>query len=251
MKIIVVIKRVPDTETQVRIGGDGKTIDPSGVVYVMNPYDEYAVEEAIRLKEKFGGEITIICVGPEEATKEIRTAIAMGCDTGVLLKDQAGRLDPTGVARVLTEEIKGREYDLILFGKKNVDDDYGQIPLLVAARLDLPAVTAINQLEVGADGKMATVRRNIEGGAEVYEVKLPAVLTAEKGLNEPRYPNLIAVRKSMKAPLDIKQIPETALGLKVLKMELPPRRQGGRIVGKGVDAVDEMVRLLRDEAKIV
>jgi electron transfer flavoprotein beta subunit len=250
MKIIVVIKRVPDTETQVHVAPDGKTIDPAGVVYVMNPYDEYAVEEAVKLKEKFGGEITVICIGPEEATKEIRTAIAMGCDDGVLIKDP-GNLDPMGVAHILSEEIKGREYDLILFGKKNVDDDYGQIPLFVAARLDLPVVSAINQLEINIGGKKATARRNIEGGSEVYMVTLPAVLTAEKGLNEPRYPNLIAVRKSMKAPLDIKDVAPPPAGMKVLKMELPPPRKGGHIVGKGVEAVDEMVRLLRDEAKVV
>jgi electron transfer flavoprotein beta subunit len=251
MKIIAVIKRVPDTETQVKLGPDGKNIDPSGVVYVMNPYDEYAVEESIKLKEQFGGEITVLCVGPEEATKEIRTAIAMGCDTGVLLKDQDGALDPGGVARALSEEIKGREFDLIFFGKKNVDDDNGQIPQLVAARLDLPVVTAINELEINMDEGKATCKRSIEGGAEVFEAKLPAVLTAEKGLNEPRYPNLIAVRKSMKAPLDIKEPAAEPPGLKVLSMELPPPREGGKIVGEGVEAVGELVRCLQEEAKIV
>jgi electron transfer flavoprotein beta subunit len=251
MKIIVVIKRVPDTETQVRLGPDGKTIDPTGVVYVMNPYDEYAVEEAVQLKEKHGGEITVICVGPEEATKEIRTAIAMGCDDGVLIKTAEVTLDPMVVARTLAEEIKGREYDLLLFGKKNVDDDYGQIPLFIAAKLDLPVVTAINELEVNPEESKATVRRNIEGGAEVFETSLPAVFTAEKGLNEPRYPNLIAVRKSMKAPLDIKDLPAVEAGLKVLSMELPPPREGGKIVGEGVEAVGELVKLLQDEAKVV
>ena len=251
MKIIVVIKRVPDTETQVRIGPDAKNLDPAGVVYVMNPYDEYAVEEAVRLKEKWGGDITIMCVGPEAATKEIRTAIAMGCDSGVLLKTDAASLDPMSVARALAGEIKAREYDLILFGKKNVDDDYGQIPLLVAARLDLPVVSAISRLEMGADAKKATARRSIEGGAEVFGVTLPAVLTAEKGLNEPRYPTLIEVRKSMKAPLEIKDFPAESPGLKVLGMELPPPRKGGKIVGKGVDAVGDLVKLLQDEAKVV
>ncbi len=251
MKIIVVIKRVPDTETQVRLGSDGKTIDPAGVVYVMNPYDEYAVEEAVQLKEKFGGEITVMCVGPEEATKEIRTAIAMGCDNGVLMKLPEGGLDPMGIARALTGEIKGREYDLILFGKKNVDDDNGQIPLLVAARLDLPVVTAINELEVMPDEKKARAKRNIVGGAEVFETAIPAILTAEKGLNEPRYPNLIAVRKSMKAPLDIKEIPAEPPALKVISMELPPPREGGRIVGKGIEAVPELVKLMQEEAKVV
>ena len=251
MKIIVVIKRVPDTETQVRLGDDGKTIDPTGVVYVMNPYDEYAVEEAVKLKEKHGGEITVLCVSPEEATKEIRTAIAMGCDDGVLFKDPEGSLDPMGVAGILADEIKGREYDLILFGKKNVDDDYGQIPLLIAAKLDLPVVTAICELDVIPEEKKATARRNIEGAAEVYEINLPAILTAEKGLNEPRYPTLIEVRKSMKAPLEIKDLPEVTHGMKVLSMELPPAREGGRIVGEGVEAVGELVKLLQDEAKVV
>jgi electron transfer flavoprotein beta subunit len=249
MKIIVVIKRVPDTETQVRLAPGGKTIDPSGVVYVMNPYDEYAVEEAIQLKEAHGGEITIMCVGPEESTKEIRTAIAMGCDDGVLLKDPDAVLDPQGVARVLAEEIKGREYDMIMFGKNNVDDDYGQIPQLIAARLDLPVVTAINELEVNPADGTASCKRNIEGGTEVYSVKLPAIFTAEKGLNEPRYPNLIAVRKSMKAPLDIKDAAIGTPAMKILSMELPPLRVGGKIVGEGVEAVGDLVKALKDEAK--
>ena len=251
MKIIVVIKRVPDTETQVRLGPDGKNIDPTGVVYVMNPYDEYAVEEAVKLKEKFGGDITILCVGPEAATKEIRTAIAMGCDTGVLLKTEAASLDPMSVARALAAEIKSRGYDLILFGKKNVDDDYGQIPLLVAAKLDLPVVSAINQVELAPDAKKATAKRSIEGGTEVFDITLPAILTAEKGLNEPRYPTLIEVRKSMKAPLEIKDFPAESPGLKVLSMELPPPRKGGKIVGKGVEAVGDLVKLLQEEAKVI
>jgi electron transfer flavoprotein beta subunit len=251
MKIIVVIKRVPDTETQVRVGSGGKTIDPSGVVYVMNPYDEYAVEEAVQLKEKFGGDIVVLCVGPEEATKEIRTAIAMGCDRGILLVDPDGSPDPMWVAHSLAAEIKGLEYDLILFGKKNVDDDYSQIPQLIAARLDLPVVTAINELEIDADAGRAVCKRNVEGGAERFDVKLPAIFTAEKGLNEPRYPNLIAVRKSMKAPLDIKQPAREPAGMVVIRMELPPPRVGGRIVGKGVDAVGDLVKALREEAKVV
>jgi len=249
MKIIVIIKRVPDTETHVKLGPDGKTIDPAGVVYVMNPYDEYAVEEAIKLKEANSGEITVMCVGTEDATKEIRTAVAMGCDGGVLIKDPEGQLGPMGVARALAEEIKGREYDLILTGKKNVDDDYGQIPQLIAAYLDLPVVTAINELEVNlADGK-ATCNRSIEGGTERFEVSLPAILTAEKGLNEPRYPNLIAVRKSMKAPLDIKDPAPTQVVMKILSMELPPPREGGKIVGEGVEAVGALITALKDEAK--
>ncbi len=249
MKIIVIIKRVPDTETHVKLGPDGKTIDPTGVVYIMNPYDEYAVEEAIKLKEANGGEITVMCVGPEAATKEIRTAVAMGCDGGVLIKDPEGELDPMGVARALADEIKGREYDLILTGKKNVDDDYGQIPQLIAAYLDLPVVTAINELEVNlAEGK-ATCIRSIIGGAEKFEVSLPAILTAEKGLNEPRYPNLIAVRKSMKAPMDIKDPAPTQAVMKVLSMELPPPREGGKIVGEGVEAVGALITALKDEAK--
>lgn len=249
MKIIVIIKRVPDTETQVKLGPDGKTIDPAGVVYIMNPYDEYAVEEAIKLKEANGGEITVMCVGPEAATKEIRTAVAMGCDGGVLIRDPEGELGPMGVARALAEEIKGREYDLILTGKKNVDDDYGQIPQLIAAYLDLPVVTAINQLEVNiAEGK-AICERSIEGGAEKFAVSLPAILTAEKGLNEPRYPNLIAVRKSMKAPMDIKDPAAMQAVMKVLSMELPPPREGGKIVGEGVEAVGALITALKDEAK--
>jgi len=204
-----------------------------------------------QLKEKFGGEITVICVGPEEATKEIRTAIAMGCDRGILLKDQDAALDPMGVARAISIEIKQLEYDVILFGKKNVDDDYSQIPQLIAARLDLPVVTAVSELEIDAGAGSAVCKRNVEGGAEKFDVKLPAIFTAEKGLNEPRYPNLIAVRKSMKAPLDIKEPAMEPPGLVVIRMELPPPRVGGRIVGKGAEAVDDLVKALRDEAKVV
>jgi len=251
MKIIVCVKRVPDSETRIKIREDGKGIDPSGVNFVLNPYDEYAVEEAIRIKEKDKEtQITVICYGVGESTKEIRTALAMGADDGILIKDDgAGDRTPGAVAEILSAAIKGREFDLVLFGKQAIDDDTSGVGPMVASRLKLPVVCFINALDL--QGDKAVAKRDVEGGVETLEVKLPALFTAQKGLNEPRLPALRGIMKAKKKKIEELAPAEVSARVEVLKMELPPERAGGKIVGEGPEAVVELVRLLKEEAKVL
>ncbi|MHC5081701.1 MAG: electron transfer flavoprotein subunit beta/FixA family protein [Planctomycetota bacterium] len=251
MKIIVCIKRVPDTETKIKIREDGVGIDSAGVNFVLNPYDEFAVEEAIQIKEKDkSSEITVLCYGVGESTKEIRTALAMGCDTGILIKDDsAPDRTPEVVSHVLAEALKGREFDLLLFGKQAIDDDTAGVGAMVAARLNLPVVSFINALEF--QGEKAVARRDVEGGTETYEVKLPAVFTAQKGLNEPRLPALKGIMKAKKKKIEELQPAGGEARVAVVKLEMPTGRSGGKIVGEGPEAVPELVRLLKEEAKVL
>ena len=250
MKIAVCIKRVPDSETRVKIAPDGKSIDEAGVKFILNPYDEFAVEEALRRKEQAGaGEVVVIALGPAAAQETIRTALAMGADRGVLL--QADRIPADGLqaATALAAELKAGSFDLILFGKMAIDDYNHQVGPMVAELLDLPCVTTVAHLEI-ENGK-GTAEREIEGGVEVVEFPLPAVLTTDKGLNEPRYPALKGIMAAKKKPLEVKPATIAAGGLDVVALMPPPERQAGKIVGEGAAAVAELVRLLREEAKVL
>ena len=250
MKMAVCIKRVPDSETRVRIASDGKSLDEAGVKFILNPYDEFAVEEALRRKEQAGtGEVVVVTLGPAAAQETIRTALAMGADRGVLLEAERIPADGLEVARALAAELKDGGYDLILFGKMAIDDYNHQVGPMVAELLDLPCVTAIAHLEI-SPGK-GTAEREIEGGVEVVEFPLPAVLTTDKGLNEPRYPALKGIMAAKKKPLVTKPASLGAGGLEVLAMTPPPERKAGKVVGEGAAAVAELVRLLREEAKVL
>src|SRR5687767_8446716 len=189
MKIACCIKRVPDSETRVRIASDGKSLDEAGVKFVLNPYDEFAVEEALRRKEKAGsGEVAVLCLGSAAAQETIRTALAMGADRGILLQADKIPADPFETAKLIAAELNPGGWDLILFGRMAIDDYNHQVGSLVAELLGLPCVTAVSHLDL--DGTNGVAEREIEGGIEVVEFPLPAVLTADKGLNEPRYPAL-------------------------------------------------------------
>ncbi|GBD94589.1 electron transfer flavoprotein subunit beta [bacterium BMS3Abin05] len=250
MKIVVCMKQVPDTETKVRIGPDGKTIDPTDVNYVVNPYDEYAVEEALKIKEEKGdGEVTILTLGPDRAIKAIRTALAMGADKAIHLKTDDKYLDSYAVAAALAHELKDMEYDLILTGKQAVDDDAAQIGARLGALLDIPCATVVTKLTI--EDSTFTANREVEGGVEIVEGSLPAVITAQKGLNEPRYASLKGIMMAKRKPLEEKEPQLDEEKLEILKMEYPPERKGGRIVGKGPEAVPELVRLLHEEAKVI
>jgi electron transfer flavoprotein beta subunit len=251
MKIVVCVKRVPDTETRIKIRDDQLGIDPAGVSYVLNPYDEFGVEEAIRIKEKDKEtEITVLCFGVAESTKEIRTALAMGCDTGVLIKDDsAGERTPFEVAEILASALKDMEYDIVFFGKQAVDDDSAGVGAIVSARLGLPVISGINGLELKEGGAVA--KRDVEGGVETYEVKLPAAFTAHKGLNEPRLPALKGIMKAKKKKITELAPADIPAKTKTVKMELPEGRSGGKVVGEGPEAVPELVRLLKEEAKVL
>ncbi|MEK7309304.1 MAG: electron transfer flavoprotein subunit beta/FixA family protein [Planctomycetota bacterium] len=251
MNIITCIKRVPSTETNVRVGSDGKSLETSGVEYILSPFDEIALEESLRVKEKLGvGDVTVITVGTPDAATTLRTCLAMGADKAVHIKDaDAYKRDPFAIASALAAVIKTIPYNLILCGKQAVDDDNAQVCSMLARLLNIPFVSLITKLEVS--GATALVQREVSGGYEVLEVTLPAVLTAQKGLNEPRYPSLKGIMGAKKKPLEEKTATFDSATIETIKMEYPPSRPAGRVVGKGVEAVPELVKLLKEEAKIL
>ncbi len=250
MKIAVCVKRVPDTEARVKIGADGASIDESGVKFIINPYDEFAVEEALQRREKAGaGEVVVISLGADAAQETIRGALAMGADRGVLLQAAPIPADGLAVAKALAAELKDGRYDLILFGKLAVDDYNHQVGPMVAELLGLPCVTAVVKLEL--EKGRGTAEREVEGGIEVVSFALPAVLTCDKGLNTPRYPALKGIMAAKKKPIEIRLAQLGAARLAVRALALPPERTEGRIVGEGAAAVPDLVRLLREEAKVL
>ena len=250
MKIAVCIKRVADSETRVKIGADGKSLDEAGVKFVLNPYDEFAVEEALQRRDKAGtGEVVVLALGPAPAQETIRTALAMGADRGVLLQADRVPVDGLEAARTLAAELKDGGYDLIVFGKMAIDDYNHQVGPMVAELLGLPCVTAVSHLDI--DGTRGVAEREIEGGIEVVDFSLPAVLTTDKGLNEPRYPALKGIMAAKKKPLEVKPVQPGAGALDVVALTPPPERKEGKIVGEGAGAVAELVRLLREEAKVL
>ena len=249
MKMIVCTRVVPDSETRPKPDAAGKSLDTSDVKWVVNPYDEYAIEQAVQLKEAGKAEhLLLVCLATSDVQKELRTALARGADAAQVLKVPA-EVDSFAAAKALADHLKGQDFQLLFFGKEAIDDQQGAIGPMVATLLDLPCVTAIDQFAL--DGDTATVRRGIEGGAETIKVQLPAVFTADKGLNEPRFTNLKGIMAAKKKPLeDIATTPADST-VAPAKFELPAPRKEGRIIGEGAGAVDELVKLLRDEAKVI
>jgi len=249
MDIIVFVKRVPDTETRIRIGSDGKSIDPSGVKYVMSPYDEFAVEGALRTRDASeGGTVTVMTLGDDASQETLRNALAMGADQAVLLKGEVGQ-DGLATARTLADQVRDQAADLILLGVKGVDGDQQQVGPMLGTLLDRPCATAVGSFEV-AEGKV-TCQREVDGGVETVELPLPAVLTITKGAYEPRYASLKGIMAAKKKPLETREVETAPSRIEVLGMEVPPERSGGRIVGEGPDAAPELVRLLREEANVL
>ena len=259
MKIIVCVKQVPDTETRIRVADGGKGIVENDVNWILSPYDEYAIEEALRIKEKKGaGEVILVTVGPERAQAALRNGLAMGADSAVHLKDAMFEgLDTLGTAWVLATAIKPMAPDLILMGQVGVGGDHGQMPGLLAEILDMPQVTLAVKLELGEN--KATVEREIEGGREVWETQLPAVISAQKGLNEPRYASLKGIMAAKKKPItttDAAGLSLTAEKLapktEIVSIELPPARPPVKLIPGDPDAqVKELLRLLHEEAKVI
>ena len=248
MKLAVCINHVPDTATKINLAADGKNIDKTGVTYIIGPYDEFAVEECLRLKEKNGGDVTAISLGGDSHKETLRKALAMGVDKAVLLKDDAAR-DSFAVAQSLAGYLKELNPDVVFFGKQSVDYDDGAVGVMVAEMLGLPSVTVCVKLEV-AGGK-ATAEREIEGGREVVETTLPAVFTAQKGLNEPRYPSLKGIMAAKSKPIEERPVSPNSAKSELITMQKPPAKAAGRIVGTDASAVPELVRLLHEEAKVI
>jgi electron transfer flavoprotein beta subunit len=249
VKTVVCIKRVPDTEARIKIKDDRSGIDPAGIKFVISPYDEFALEAAIRFKEARGaGEITAVSVSDGAAAEQLRSALAIGADKAVLLKGNAS-LDGLATARALANEIQQLAPDLVLFGMKAVDDDQQQVGPMVAVILGLPCISVVAEMEI-EDGKVVC-HREIEGGVEVVEATLPAVVTMTKGKFEPRYPSLKGIMAAKKKPLEEKPAQLGQSRIQVRELSYPPDRPAGRIVGTGVDGVAELVRVLREEAKVL
>ena len=243
------VKRVPDTETRIRISPDGTDIERDGVKYVLSPYDEFAVEAALQLVEGAGdGQVTLLSFGPEATKESLRAGLALGAHRAVLLKGEPG-MDGWATARVLAGELDGGDADLVLLGVKAVDDDQQQVGPMVAELLGRPCATSVAAIDV--DGGVATCRRAVEGGQEVVELDLPAVATVTKGRYEPRYASLRGIMMAKRKPLVEREAPAIEAALVVERLDLPPARPEGRIVGEGPDAVPELVRLLREEAKVL
>jgi electron transfer flavoprotein beta subunit len=248
MKCIVCVNHVPDTEAKIKVGADGKYIDKAGINHILNPYDEFATEAILQLKEKNGGETIAITLGGDSHKETLRKALAMGVDKAVLLKDDTVR-DSLSVAKALSEELKKHSPDFILFGKQSIDYNNEQIPGMVAEMLGLPSVTSVVKLTV--EDKKVTCHREIEGGQEVVETTYPVVISAQKGLNEPRYPSLKGIMASKTKPITEVQPIAVAPVVETITMLKPPSKQAGKIVGTDATAVPELVRLLHEEAKVI
>jgi len=265
MKIGVLVKQVPDTETKIRIGADGTDIVREGVKLVMNPYDEFAVEQALQIKEKLGGapEVTVLSLGGAAAAETVRTALAMGADRGVHLRDEAFEGgDALATARVLAAALRAENFDLVFSGKMAIDDNASTVPTAVAEMLELPHVNMVHAFELAADAKSATVRRRVDGGEEIVECALPALFSCEKGLNEPRYASLTGIMKAKKKPIEEKNA--AALGLaadsvgvagsgarRTRLLPLAERTSCKFIDGDTGEQVRKLVQLLRNEAKVL
>lgn len=249
MNIIVCVKRVPDTETRIRVGDDGTSIEPSGVKYVLSPYDEFAVEAALRMREaRDEGEVTVVTLGDDSAQETLRSALAMGADKALLLQGEA-TADGLATARALAAEIEDADAPLVLLGVKAADDDQQQVGPMLATLLGRPCATAVSSFELTDDS--VTCHSEVEGGTQVLELPLPAVVTITKGEFEPRYASLKGIMAAKRKPLETKEAQTAPSRLTVKTMELPPERAAGRIVGEGPDAVPELVRLLREEANVL
>ena len=248
MKIAVCVSHVPDTATKIKIGNDNKSIDPTDVTYIINPYDEIAIEEALKTKEKIGGEVVAISLGGDQNKDSIRKALARGVDSGVLLKDEAFR-DSYSLANALADEIKVQEAELVFFGKQAVDFDNSITGQLTAEILGFNCVSVVVSFDL--EGNKITAEREIEGGKEIVETSLPAVITAQKGLNEPRYASLKGIMAAKRKTIDEKDAVSSDNKIEVVAMKKPQGKQAGKIIGSDATAVPELVRLLKEEAKVI
>jgi electron transfer flavoprotein beta subunit len=250
MEIVVCVKRVPTTDTAIKIAADGKSIDTQGVQFELNAYDEFALEQALRIKEQLkAGSVTVVTLGPKEAQKELRDALARGADKAVLLLTDKWVHDSWACAQALVGWLRKVRCDLVLCGKQAVDADNNQLPPRLAAMLGFACVTEVGKLAL-ADGAF-TAERDIEGAREVVTCKVPAVISCNKGLNEPRYANLKGIMAAKKKPFE--EVP-TALAEPAMAIEsltLPAPRKGGRVLGSGVDAIPALIGALRNEAKVL
>ncbi len=260
MEIAVLLKQVPSTESMVEVADDGVSIKTGDVKWVINPYDEFAVEEALRIKEAKGGSVTVVCVGPDKAVEAIRTALAMGADKGLLINDPAAAgCDALGVAKILAGALKTIPFDLVIAGQRAVDQDNYQVGPAAAEFLDIPHVSMVNKVEV-LEGSIRC-HRTVDGGTVTLEAPLPALFTTQRGLNEPRYASLPGIMKAKRKPLDQKTLADIGVDasgietpkIRVIALKAPPQRQGGRMIEGETDQekAAALVTALMEEAKVL
>lgn len=251
MKILVTAKRVPDPNATIKVRPDGSGIVTDNLKYVVNPFDEIAIEEALRIKEKNAGtEVVLVSIGGKASTEQLRTGLAMGADRAILVVSEQD-VEPTTVARVLQKLVTDEKPDVVLMGKQAIDDDSNQVGQMLAELLGWPQGTFASKVVLAGDLKSATVTREVDGGLEDVDVQLPAIITADLRLNEPRYASLPGIMKARKK--ELKEIPIEQIGVdltprvKILKLSPPPKREAG----KRVESVQELVQLLHSEAKVI
>ncbi len=249
MKILVALKHVPDTETKIKIDGDGRSLDGGDVKWITSPYDEYAIEEGLRIKEAKGAEVTVISFGNDKAKDILRNGLALGADTAIHIKGQdAG--DPFTVARQIAHVAKDKGFDLVLCGNKGFGADNGAMPSMLAELLNASQANLVTKLELG-EGTFKAEREG-DGGVEVIEGSLPAVISAQRGLNEPRYAGLKGIMAAKKKPIEEVEALSLTPALETVALELPKERAAGRrIEGSPVEAAASLVKLLKEEAKVL
>jgi len=256
VNLVVCIKQVPDTETQIKVGADGKSINMDDIKWVMNPYDEFGVEEALRIKADKGGEVIVVGAGPKRVTEALRTALAMGADKAILIEDEGlYGADPIFVGKLLAKAIEPLNPDIVFFGQRAVDDDCGLTSGSVAEALGMPQLAVIVKQEL--DGDTIKVQRPIEGQTNVLSTKLPVCLTAQKGLNEPRYASLPGIMKAKKKPLEVKTLADLGLErddkIEIAAINPPPERAPGKVIQGETpeELAGNLAKALREEAKVI
>ena len=254
MNSIVCVAQVPDTEARIKIAADGRHVDEAGLKFIVSPYDEFALEAAIRLKEAGGGDVTVISFGPDRVQQGLRECLARGATKALQIKGEVGETDSLGIAKALAAAAKTIPHDIIFFGKQGVGTDNSLVGPMVAELLGYPQVNVVTHLEVSA-GKLSA-HREIEGAEEVIEAPLPAVITAQKGLNEPRYASLKGIMAAKKIAIDTKTladlgVQEEPARVRVVSLELPAEKSGGRKIegGDAAAAAKEILKYIREEAK--
>ena len=248
MNILVCISQVPDTTAKIQVSGDGKSIEKTGIKFILNPYDEFAIEEGLRLRERFGGTVIALTVGSETSKEILRTALAMGVDkAGIVKTDDI--LDSYNVAENIAGYAKSISPDLVIFGRQSIDFDSSGMAPMVAEMLDLPSISVVSSWNI--ENNVITAERDIEGGKEVLTCSIPCVISAQKGLNDPRYPKLPDIMKAKSKPIEeIASCPGSAL-VSLTSMVLPSSKRVGMIVGDSEAEIASVVTALHEQAKVI
>lgn len=258
MNIVVCLKQSPDTEAKIVVTADGQDIEKDKIKFIIGSYDEIALEEGIRLKEKFGGEVTVITVGQEKTHEALRAALAMGADKAVQIWDNSlAKADSYVISKVLAKAISMNPFDVVLCGQQAIDTGASLVGGMIAERLDIPQASLVKKIDY-IDQKTLVVHRQVEGGFELLEVNTPVLITAQDGLNTPRYPKLPDIMKAKKK--ELKTLSLSDLGLtqedvlpkvSLITMKMPEAKKAGKILTEGENSVPELVRLLKEEAKVI